>query len=82
MDRRKAARVGRQCFRVNTSLPRKVCVELVRGVSPIPYKLVTIVSGALAYPLHWFVLASIVTRGARFLLVAWIFQRFGPPSLR
>jgi hypothetical protein len=28
--------------------------------------------------LHWFVLASIMTRGARFFLVAWIFQRFGP----
>jgi membrane protein YqaA with SNARE-associated domain len=49
-----------------------------KGLTPIPYKLVTILSGAMGYTLHWFVLASIVTRGARFLLVAWLFQRFGP----
>jgi membrane protein YqaA with SNARE-associated domain len=53
-------------------------VIFIKGLTPIPYKLVTIVSGALAYPLHWFVIASIVTRGLRFLLVAWLFQRFGP----
>lgn len=53
-------------------------VIFIKGLTPIPYKLVTIVSGALAYPLHWFVIASIITRGARFLLVAWVFQRFGP----
>jgi membrane protein YqaA with SNARE-associated domain len=53
-------------------------VIFIKGLTPIPYKLVTIVSGALAYPLHWFVIASILTRGARFLLVAWLFQRFGP----
>lgn len=53
-------------------------VIFIKGLTPIPYKLVTIVSGALAYPLHWFVIASIITRGARFLAVAWIFQRFGP----
>jgi membrane protein YqaA with SNARE-associated domain len=53
-------------------------VIFIKGLTPIPYKLVTIVSGALAYPLHWFVIASIITRGFRFLAVAWIFQRFGP----
>ncbi len=53
-------------------------VIFIKGLTPIPYKLVTIVSGALAYPLHWFVIASILTRGARFFAVAWIFQRFGP----
>jgi membrane protein YqaA with SNARE-associated domain len=53
-------------------------VIFIKGLTPIPYKLVTIVSGALAYPLHWFVIASIATRGARFILVSWLFQRFGP----
>ena len=53
-------------------------VIFIKGLTPIPYKLVTIVSGALAYPIHWFILASIITRGLRFLLVAWVFQRFGP----
>lgn len=50
----------------------------LKGLTPIPYKLVTIVSGALAFSLPIFVIASIITRGLRFLAVAWIFQRFGP----
>lgn len=50
----------------------------LKGLTPIPYKLVTIVSGALHFSLPIFVLASIITRGLRFALVAWIFQRFGP----
>jgi len=53
-------------------------VILIKGLTPIPYKLVTIVSGALHFSLPVFVAASIVTRGARFTLVAWLFQRFGP----
>jgi membrane protein YqaA with SNARE-associated domain len=53
-------------------------VILIKGLTPIPYKLVTIASGALHFSLPVFVAASIVTRGARFTLVAWIFQRFGP----
>ncbi|GAM99254.1 lipoprotein B [alpha proteobacterium U9-1i] len=50
----------------------------LKGLTPIPYKLVTIVSGAMAFSLPIFVIASIITRGLRFLAVAWIFQRFGP----
>lgn len=53
-------------------------VILIKGLTPIPYKLVTIASGALHFSLPMFVAASIVTRGARFMLVAWLFQRFGP----
>jgi len=50
----------------------------LKGLTPIPYKLVTIISGAMAFSLPIFIVASIVTRGLRFLAVAWIFQRFGP----
>jgi membrane protein YqaA with SNARE-associated domain len=50
----------------------------LKGLTPIPYKLVTIVSGALHFSLPIFIVASIVTRGLRFMIVAWIFQRFGP----
>jgi membrane protein YqaA with SNARE-associated domain len=50
----------------------------IKGLTPIPYKLVTIISGAMAFSLPIFILASIVTRGLRFLAVAWLFQRFGP----
>ena len=50
----------------------------LKGLTPIPYKLVTILSGALHFSLPIFVIASIITRGIRFFAVAWIFQRFGP----
>jgi membrane protein YqaA with SNARE-associated domain len=50
----------------------------IKGLTPIPYKLVTIVSGAMAFALPVFIIASTVTRGLRFLAVAWLFQRFGP----
>jgi len=50
----------------------------LKGLTPIPYKLVTIISGAMAFSLPIFIVASIITRGLRFVLVAWIFQRFGP----
>ena len=45
-------------------------IILVKGVTPIPFKLVTIVSGLLGYNFALFVALSIVTRGARFFLVA------------
>jgi membrane protein YqaA with SNARE-associated domain len=50
----------------------------LKGLTPIPYKLVTILSGALHFSLPIFIVASIITRGLRFFVVAWIFQRFGP----
>jgi membrane protein YqaA with SNARE-associated domain len=53
-------------------------VILIKGLTPIPYKLVTIASGALHFSFPIFVAASIVTRGARFGLVSWLFKKFGP----
>lgn len=50
----------------------------MKGLTPIPYKLVTILSGALHFSLPVFILASTITRGLRFVAVAWIFKRFGP----
>jgi membrane protein DedA with SNARE-associated domain len=50
----------------------------LKGLTPIPYKLVTILSGALHFSIPIFIVASILTRGLRFLAVAWIFQKFGP----
>ncbi|MEZ5961288.1 MAG: YqaA family protein [Hyphomonadaceae bacterium] len=49
-----------------------------KGLTPIPYKLVTIISGALHFSIPIFIAASLITRGLRFALVAWIFQKFGP----
>lgn len=52
-------------------------IILLKGLSPIPYKLVTIVSGLLGYNFGWFVALSIVTRGLRFFLVAGALNLFG-----
>jgi len=54
-------------------------VILVKGLTPIPYKLVTIVSGVLGYNFGLFVLLSVITRGARFFLLAGAMNRFGDP---
>jgi membrane protein YqaA with SNARE-associated domain len=53
-------------------------VILLKGLTPIPYKLVTITSGFAGYSLFWFVVLSIVTRGARFFFIALLMTRFGP----
>lgn len=54
-------------------------IILIKGLTPIPYKLVTIASGAAHFDLFTFMWASIVTRGARFFLVAALLWRFGEP---
>ncbi len=54
-------------------------VILVKGLTPIPYKLVTIVSGLLGYNFPLFVALSMVTRGARFFMVAGALHWFGEP---
>src|SRR5215213_1162823 len=53
-------------------------VILLKGLTPIPYKLVTITSGFASYDLFWFVVLSVVTRGARFFGLAALLGRFGP----
>ncbi|WP_296707393.1 YqaA family protein [Rhodoblastus sp.] len=50
---------------------------LVKGLTPIPFKLVTIVSGLLGYNLPLFILLAAITRGARFFLVAAAMNRYG-----
>jgi membrane protein YqaA with SNARE-associated domain len=53
-------------------------IIFIKGVTPIPFKLVTIVSGAMAFSIPIFIAACVVTRGIRFFLVAWLFKTFGP----
>jgi membrane protein YqaA with SNARE-associated domain len=50
---------------------------LFKGLTPIPFKIVTITSGLLAYSLPLFILLAFITRGARFLIVAIILNKFG-----
>lgn len=56
-----------------------IWIILIKGLTPIPYKLVTIASGAAHFDLFTFVWASIVTRGLRFFLVAALLWKFGEP---
>ena len=49
------------------------------GFSPIPYKVFTIASGVLEMDLLQFLLASGISRSARFFLVAWLISKFGEP---
>ena len=53
-------------------------IILLKGLTPIPYKLVTITSGFAGYHIGWFIFLSIVTRGARFYFLALLMSRFGP----
>lgn len=53
-------------------------IILIKGLTPIPYKLVTIASGFAGYDLFWFTVLSIITRGVRFFVLAGLVARFGP----
>jgi membrane protein YqaA with SNARE-associated domain len=54
-------------------------IILAKGLTPIPFKLVTIMSGFAAFNFPLFVLAALVTRGARFFIIAALIKRFGEP---
>lgn len=57
-------------------------VILIKGATPIPYKLVTITAGFAKFSLFTFIWASILTRGIRFFAVAAILKYFGPAMLK
>ena len=48
------------------------------GFTPIPYKVFTISSGAFKISLPMFIIASVISRAARFFLVAFLIWKFGP----
>jgi membrane protein YqaA with SNARE-associated domain len=52
-------------------------IILLKGLTPIPYKLVTITSGFAGYNIWLFVLFSIITRGGRFFIAALLLNRYG-----
>jgi membrane protein YqaA with SNARE-associated domain len=52
---------------------------LIAGVTPFPYKVITILSGATALSLPVFILASVVARALRFFIVAALLWKFGAP---
>ena len=52
-------------------------IIVLKGMTPIPYKIVTIASGFAEYPIIPFILLSFVARGMRFYLVAFLIHRYG-----
>jgi membrane protein YqaA with SNARE-associated domain len=52
-------------------------IILLKGLTPIPYKIVTIASGFAGYDLPMFVLLSLIARGMRFYLLAFLLNRYG-----
>ena len=52
-------------------------IILLKGLTPIPYKIVTITSGFAGYNIWLFVVFSIIARGMRFYLVAFLLSRYG-----
>ena len=55
-------------------------IILLKGVTPIPYKIVTITSGFAGYNLALFIVFSFIARGIRFYLVAYLLSRYGPQA--
>lgn len=56
-----------------------VWIIILKGMTPIPYKLVTIASGVFKFNLLSFALASVLSRSMRFFVEAALFWWFGPP---
>lgn len=52
---------------------------LFAGMTPFPYKVITIFSGATGLDIGVFVAASVVARGVRFFLIAGLLRRYGAP---
>lgn len=49
------------------------------GITPFPYKIITIASGVVHLDLIVFTVASVIARGMRFYFIAWLLKRFGDP---
>eukprot|EP00873_Tetraselmis_striata_P031582 jgi/Tetstr1/451846/TSEL_038882.t1 len=54
-------------------------IVFVAGFTPVPYKVFTITSGFAGLSLPVFIIGSVISRGARFFLVATLLYWFGPP---
>ena len=68
-DKVQAFRDAYQCY--------GALIILIKGLTPIPYKIVTITSGFAGYNIWLFILCSIVARGMRFYFTALVLNRYG-----
>ena len=50
----------------------------IAGFTPIPFKLLTITSGFVQFNIFYFIIVSLMTRGSRFFLIAFLVGNFGP----
>jgi membrane protein YqaA with SNARE-associated domain len=69
------------------SFPKAACylreygteIIMIKGATPIPFKLLTITAGFIAMPLATFIAASLVSRSISFMIVGVLFRVFGAP---
>jgi membrane protein YqaA with SNARE-associated domain len=69
------------------SFPQAACylreygaeIIMIKGATPIPFKLLTITAGFIAMPLVTFIAASVVSRAISFMIVGVLFRLFGAP---
>ncbi|MES2158400.1 MAG: YqaA family protein [Pseudomonadota bacterium] len=54
-------------------------IILIKGATPIPFKLITITAGFIGLPLFTFLWASVLSRAFQFMLVGFLFWKFGRP---
>lgn len=54
-------------------------IVFTAGFTPIPYKVITITAGVFNINFVMFIFASIISRGLRFMIIAWLIWRFGTP---
>ena len=50
----------------------------IAGFTPVPFKLLTITSGFVHFNIFYFVIISLITRGSRFFIIAFLIGNFGP----
>ena len=50
----------------------------IAGFSPVPFKLLTITSGFVNFNIFYFIIVSLLTRGSRFFIIAFLIGNFGP----
>jgi membrane protein YqaA with SNARE-associated domain len=52
-------------------------IIFLKGLTPIPYKIVTITSGFAGFNIGLFIVMSIISRGMRFYFIAFLLNRYG-----
>jgi membrane protein YqaA with SNARE-associated domain len=75
---------------LSESFPKAACylreygveIIVIKGATPIPFKLLTITAGFIGMPLVPFILASVVSRTISFMVVGVLFRLFGAPIKR